>query len=227
MILTKEILEREHSAANYLPWVESLIAGVKEEEGGIEAIRLRKGLSKELILEALPIGYFASNHFRSSHKVLIRLRIGNQHFDATVTDQREKTSSIEYLEVTSTMVAGASDGYEDYLFRFHLHHQGMSGTGKISARGTEKSGRSVNLKRGMISQESVLKHERETVQDAIDRKLGIPYLPNTALVISFDDSFAFDRNDNISNLESVLTRMPINSVILAGSLLLVCTKVFS
>ena len=204
MILTKEMLEEEHSAAKYLPWVKSLIAAVKKADDGIEAVRLGIGLSKVLIEEALPIGTFASHHYCSSNDVFVSLKIGSQHFDATVRDKRVKKSPIKYLEVTSTMAMGASDGYDDYLLKHHLHHHGLSGTGTISHRGTKKSGIITNVDRGVICQEDVLKHERTTVQEAIDRKSKIPYPPNTALIIAFDDVFAFDRKDNIGNLESVL-----------------------
>ena len=204
MELTEEILQQAHSAKDYLNWTKTLISDFRSEENGIEQIRLRKGLAKQLMEEMLPIGRFAMNHFEASSDVIIELRLGNQHYDAIVKDKRTPKGSIEYIEVTGTNIVGASNGYEDYLFKHHLHHQGLSGTGKISAAGSKFKGLKTELQREMVSQAAVLEHEKQTIQEAIDRKSGIDYPAHTALVISFDDSFAFDRTDNIDNIMSVL-----------------------
>ena len=103
MIISKEILEQQKSAENYLPWAKSLIARVKDNEDGMESIRLRTGMSKVLMEETLPIGYFAKAHYRSSPDVLIKLKIGDQHYDALVKDKREHPSPIEKIEVTSSL----------------------------------------------------------------------------------------------------------------------------
>jgi len=206
MNISNEILEQEQSAENYLPWVKSLIARVKVNEGGTESIRLRTGLSKVVTEEALPIGYFTKSHYRKSPDVLIKLKIGNQHYDALVNDKRENPSPIERIEVTSSLSVGSSNGYEDYLFKLHLHTTGMSGTGDITSSGTKNTGLTTNLDRKMVSQQSVLEHEKKTIQEAINRKLKNTdhYETNTALVISFDDVFAFNKKENITNLENVL-----------------------
>jgi len=63
------------------------------------------------------------------------------------------------------------------------------------------------LDRNGVSQDDVLEHERKTIQDALDRKLNKGpdhYKQKTALLISFDDIFAFDRNDNIDNIQQVI-----------------------
>ena len=57
----------------------------------------------------------------------------------------------------------------------------------------------------MISQEEVLRRERDRVSKAIERKLGGSYPPNTLLLIGFDDIMSFDRRDNIQNLGRVLS----------------------
>jgi hypothetical protein len=54
-MLTRDLLEEIHSAAQYLSWVRALIARVKQEPDGLERIRLKRGLAKELMNEALPI----------------------------------------------------------------------------------------------------------------------------------------------------------------------------
>lgn len=204
MMLSKEILEQKHTAMEYMQWVEELIKKVKSVENGIELIRLREGLAKELMEEAFPVALFASHHYSCSPEVILGLKIGNQHFDAVVEDLRSIKSPIQYLEVTSTTVVGASNGREDYLFKHHLHYSGSGGTGKISHSRTKRKGLITNIERETVSQLDVLSHEKRTVNEAINRKLKSHYPENTALVISFDDRFAFDREENISNLQQVL-----------------------
>ena len=203
MILTKEMLEQSHTAKEYLQWVEHLIEVVKSEENGIELIRLRKGLCKELIEEALPIALFVSKYFDYSPDVIVRHKVGSQHFDATIKDKRRIKSSIKHIEVTGTTAVGTSNGHEDFLHRYHLHRTGEGGTGKISYSGTKKC-LVTSLERGMISQSDVLEHEKRVVTEAIDRKLKPHYPKNTALIISFDDRWSFDREDNIVNLQQVI-----------------------
>lgn len=203
MILSKDILEQQHTAMEYLQWVEDLIEKVKSQNG-VESVRLKDGLSKELMEEALPVALFASRHYDCSPDVNICLKVGSQHFDAVVEDNRNQQSPIKYLEVTSTTVVGANNGYEDYLFKYHLHHSGNGGTGKISHIGSKRNGLVTNLKREVVSQSDVLIHEKKTVIEAIERKLKPHYPDNTALIISFDDRFAFDRKDNIDNLQCAI-----------------------
>ncbi len=65
-----------------------------------ESFLLRKGLNKELLDEMVPIGYFCSHFFlEDPEQVDVSLLLGNQTFDARVSDRRQSTSGIEYLEV--------------------------------------------------------------------------------------------------------------------------------
>jgi len=209
MFLKQDDLERITSVQDFPSYIDDLIKRIQGLDGGIEAIRLRKGLVKNLIEEALPISRFVETHYGAEPNVYVQLKIGNQNYDAIIHDKRNNTENIEYLEVTLTTVVCASDGYEDYLFRWHLHQFGHSGTGKITNLGSKNKGMNVELERNGVSQEEVLNHERSTVKGAIERKLKEPghYPNNTALIISFDDSYSFDREDNQRNLREVLSRM--------------------
>lgn len=200
-VLTPEILEEWHTAADYLPWVKDLIAQVQSEPDGLKRIRLRRDLAKELMCEALPIGLFAASYFEASGQVRISLRVGNQNFDTLVEDRRSTSSAVEHIEVT---IAG--DGEEDYLRMCVLHERGeVSGLGRVTKTGTQRTGLTVTTANEMVSQQQVLTNESARVARAIERKLGKPYPDNTVLVLAFDDTMAFDRSDNISNLQAVLT----------------------
>lgn len=198
--LTQAILEEAHTAADYLQWVQSLIAQVKKESDGLERIRLRKDLAKELLDEAFPIGVMSSKYFDGSALVSIRLKVGNQSYDAVVSDARSESSAVQYIEVTM-----ATEGEDDYLRMRVLHEVGrVSGLGVVTKHGTKKSGLTINVGNEMVSQQEVLCRERVRVSQAIERKLGGSYPPNTLLLIGFDDTMSFDRSDNIKNLEAVL-----------------------
>lgn len=200
-VLTQAALEQTHTAAQYLPWVKDLIAKVRSERNGIERLRLRQGLAKELMNEALPLGVLAERYFDGSSQVNITLKVGNQNFDATVVDNRQGGSLVQYIEVT---IAG--DGEEDYLRMRLLHERGnVSVLGHITKSGTKRSTVNIEVSDEATSQAEVLRRERDRISRAIERKLGKPYPQNTMLLLALDDTMAFDRSDNIANIESALT----------------------
>jgi len=60
MTVSKEILEQEHSAENYLRWVKDLIARTNASENGLESIMLRTEISKQILEEALQLVFCES-----------------------------------------------------------------------------------------------------------------------------------------------------------------------
>lgn len=199
--LTPAVLEEPHTAAEYLQWVQNLIAQVKAEPDGIRRIRLREGLASQLMNEAFPIGLWASKYYGRSEQVSISLKIGSQTFDAIVSDGRSQGSSVEYVEVTM-----AYEGEDDFLRMCELHEKGkVSGLGSVTRSGTKRTGRTIDILMEAVSQAEVLRRERDRVGQAIKRKLGKKYPPNTLLLVGFDDTMAFDRQDNIENLENTIS----------------------
>lgn len=190
----------QHSAADYLGWIRSLVAQVKKEPDGLARIRLRIGLAKELMNEAFPIGLLAATFFGASDQVHLALKVGNQPYDATVSDLRPDGTAIQYIEVT---VAGEGEG--DYLRMLTLQERGhVSGLGRVTKSGTKKTGLNISIESAMVSQAEVLDRERNRIADAIERKLTKSYPPNTLLLVAFDDTMAFDRPDNISNIDATV-----------------------
>lgn len=198
--LTAEVLEQPHTAREYLPWVKGLAAAVRAESDGLRQIRLRVGLAKNLMEEALPIGLFASRFFCESDEVEIALKVGSQGYDAIVKDTRSNSSGIEHLEVTV-----ASEGETDYLRMLRLHETGFApGFGSIAKSGTKKTGFTVIVEQETVSQSEVLAIERRALLAAIDRKACKLYPENTVLVIAIDDTMSHDRPDNQAGIASVL-----------------------
>src|SRR3989338_556590 len=150
--LTKELLEEEKSAADYLSWVESPIAAVKLEPDGLRKIRYREGLAQELMYEALPIGLLAISFFEASEQVIIRLKVGSQPYDAEVIDGRQNCMTIRYLEVTMAL-----EGEDDYLRLKMLHETGeVSGLTKVQKTRDRKIGLQVQIPREAVSQQEAL-----------------------------------------------------------------------
>ena len=199
--LTREVLEEAHTAAEYLQWARALIARVREEHDGLERIRLRIGLAQELMNEVFPLGLLASKYFNGSDEVRIQLKIGNQNHDATVSDARDRGSSVEYVEVTL-----ASEGEDNYLRMRVLHKEGqVSGLGPVTKSGTQRTGLKIHVEPQAVSQAEVLQGEKNRVVQAIERKLGKSYPSNTLLLVGFNDEMAYDRPDNIAGLESAVS----------------------
>lgn len=200
-ILTHGLLEEQHTAADYLPWVKLLISLVKEEPDGLARIRQRVGLANELLNEAFPIGLLAATFFGASDQVRLALKVGSQPYDATVSDLRPNGTSIQYIEVT---VAG--EGEDDYLRMLTLQECGhVSGLGRVTKSGTKKTGLNITVESAMVSQTEVLDRERNSIAGAIERKLTKSYPPHTLLLVAFDDTMAFDRPDNISNIQTTVS----------------------
>jgi len=198
--LTNEILEESHTAKEYLLWAKGLVEQLKSKTNGLEMIRLRVGLAKELMNEAIPIGILASKYFDKSDEVRINLKIGSQNYDAVISDYRKQPSAVSFIEVTL-----AHEGEDQYLRMLHLHKKGeVSGLGRVIKRGTKKTGLDVKVGRELLSQAEVLQRERSLLIKAIEKKLEKKYPQNTLLLLAFDDVMAFDRKDNIQNLEDVI-----------------------
>lgn len=60
--LTEENLQQVRTVAEFLPLTESCIAQVGSTDEGKRSVRLRQGLTKPLVEEALPIGIFGTHH---------------------------------------------------------------------------------------------------------------------------------------------------------------------
>jgi hypothetical protein len=200
-VLTQQLLEEEHTADEYQKWVDSVIAKVQQEAGRLKRIRLREGLAKQLMNEADPIGILATKYFAASDQVRIRLRIGNQLYDAEVVDQRTNGSSVRYLEVTM-----AFEGEDDYLRMKALQETGeVAWLSKVIKPKVRKPGWKPIIPMEAISQNEVVLRETEKFKGAIERKVGKSYPVGTMLVIGFDDRMAFDHRENQESLASVIS----------------------
>lgn len=178
-IPTKEELETPRSAGNFLPWVEERLLKLGKTKDGKTALRLGHGLAKQLTEEAYAVGIFASVHFQKSPDVTIRYVVGNQSYDAAVTDNRLQKSPVEYVEVTQ-----AHEGRNFHLRMLYLEeHRHVSPIGEV----TEHEGR-ISVESQAISKKENLDTALQRIFKAAGRKAAKRYPDNTALVVAFEDS---------------------------------------
>lgn len=120
---TKRELEMPRSAKDFLSYVEGKIRNISINKADVWDYRLRKNrFYKALAEEMLPLGRFCKHYFRSSRRVTIKYKIGNQPYDAEVTDNRPNKSSIKYIEITQ-----AHKGEIEYLRMLVMRKLGWVG----------------------------------------------------------------------------------------------------
>jgi len=195
--VTKEELEIPRSAAQLLAWAQKKISSIGATDDGKKAIRLRKGLCKTLVEEALPLGIFCAHYFKASRCVNIQHIVGNQNYDAIVTDERLRKSPIKYLEVTQ-----AHEGENEHLRMIELERKGsVNVLGRVKKRGTKNTGITVEIENAAKSHADVVAAEKEKIRMAVERKACNSYPKGTGLIIVFDDYIGFRDQGDKENLK--------------------------
>src|SRR4030042_1896943 len=100
-------------------WVEWKINQIESTDKGERAIRLHIGLAKPLMEEVYPLAIFGLRKFGDTNQILMQPIIGNQSYDAVVTDLRSKPAHRNYLEITKS-----HEGENDDLRRLVFQEQG-------------------------------------------------------------------------------------------------------
>ena len=198
--LTAEELEKKRSAAELLPWVEDMLKELGSTEDGKAAGRFRRGLAKQLVEEALPLGIFAMHHYGASEEVSLQLVIGSQNHDAVITDQRSNPSPFSYVEITQ-----AHAGEEEHLRMLALGKHGhVNLLGPVTKTGTKATGIEVEVESVALSHQEVLERQLGLVEAAVLRKTQKKYPEGTALLVVFDDYVAVNCVEDTEILRSRL-----------------------
>lgn len=117
-LLTKTELERPRTPSELRLYIDSVAEKIGQDKQLINKHRLKDGLSREFIQELLPLSIYASWKYPDDN-ALFSLRIGNQPYDAIVTDLSNKFS--HKVEITWPI-----DGkYENQQVK-HLNKHGWS-----------------------------------------------------------------------------------------------------
>jgi hypothetical protein len=159
-----------------LPWVREAAERFNTKKLRAEA-RDGRHFSDVLMGEALPLALFANRYYKASADVIIQHVLGNQNYDATVTDSRPHPEPIEYLEVTTTLMS-----YADSLRLELMTAQGHAPAyGSVTAVGPKHNRTAIVAESIALEHSSIVAKHLQRVHTAVSKKAGKPYQPNTAL----------------------------------------------
>lgn len=185
--ITIKELEIPRSALTVKQWVDANIQRIGSTDEGKQAVRLREGLLKELIEEALPLGIFCDAYFDKSEMVTVTHKVGNQNYDVVVEDSRPQKTTLKYIEITQ-----AHEGEESHLRMLFLNKNGHANViGKVTKSGTKHKGINIEIENEAISHSVIFCRGAEMIRAAAIRKAGNIYPEHTGLVIVCDDYIAF------------------------------------
>jgi len=199
LMVTREELEAPRTAGEILAWVDSAGERFTATPELRAAARLGRYGAKELWGEARPIALFAHRYFDASPQVIIRHVIGNQNYDATVDDRRERPGAVRFIEVT------LSDQTRDDSIRMELLNRDghAPGTGPVRAEGPRRNRRVLEGRAEAVDHIASREQALGAVHEAITRKLGLQYPAGTALIVRIDDYLPFRNEEDLEELHTV------------------------
>jgi len=199
--ISVEELTQKRTPSELLSWVKWKMDQMGATDEGGRTLRLREGLAKQLMEEVYPLALFGWRRFGNTDQILMQPIIGNQSYDAIVTDLRSKPPCQSYVEITQS-----HEGESDYLRSLVLEQRGIVPMhSPVIKRGTKKTGRQVSIPLKAVSADEVAKKELEKIVDAAKRKAGKDYPINTSLIIVFDDGLFFQRAIDV-NLDAFVNK---------------------
>jgi len=187
-----EELAEKRTPSELHSWVERKIKQIGSTENGLRALRLHEGrLVKKLKEEVHPLALFGFRKFGNTDKILLQPNIGNQSYDAVVTDLRNKPASQSYVEITLS-----HEGESDYLRNVVLDSQGyVFSHSPVHKTGTRRTGRQVSILAEAFEVGEIASKELKKIE-------GKNYPINTSLIIVFEDDFSFRRCIDDSYLDT-------------------------
>ena len=197
-----EELTKKRAPTELLSWVIQKINQIESTDEGEKALRLREGLAKQLMEEVYPLALFGYRKFGNNDQILMQPVIGNQSYDAVVTDLRSKPASQSYVEITQS-----HEGENDYLRSLVLEEKGfVFMRSPVSKTGTKKTGRQISIPAKALSADEVARNELGKIVDAAKRKVGRNYPINTSLIIVFGDDWFFRQAINDAALDNFVKK---------------------
>jgi len=133
--------------------------------------------------------------------------IGNQPYDAVVTDLRTKPPTRSFIEITQS-----HEGRDNYLRRRELLEKGhvFPYAPVIKTRAKGKKGQAFSIPPEANSVEERVENERRRILAAAKGKEGKEYPPNTSLIIFFDDAPHFQDVMDNEKLDGFVSRDILN-----------------
>lgn len=218
-ILSKEELTKERTPPElWTWWTQKNDQIYYSGEKGRKGLRLHRGFefAKEFTEEVFPLAKFGIQKFGDTDQILIQPVIGDQNYDAVVTELRTQPASKSYLEITQS-----HEGEQEYLRNFVLLKEGsVFRFGKVTKTRT-RYGIQISQEPDGAEVEKAAEEDLERILDAAKKKIGKAYSANTSLLIFFDDTLHFPRVIDDARLDSFAREKILNLGFRFSSLYLV------
>ena len=95
-------LAKWRTPSELLAWVEAKLDQIGSTDAGERALRFGEGLAKQFVEEVYPLAIFGVHKFGNADRILLRSVIGNQAYDAEVTDTACDRRPLGYIEITQS-----------------------------------------------------------------------------------------------------------------------------
>jgi hypothetical protein len=214
-ILLREA-ELERTPPELARWTRVQLHRFGATDSGKSAIRLRKGAAKQFIEEVYPLSLWATRIYREREDVGCRSVLGNQRYDAIVTDRSKSPPQEMRLEIT----LGSSDYAEHLRMVYMEKHGAVPMIGEVTANGT-KTNRKIEVTFEWKAHGALVGKAYRQMQDAIERKTKKHYARGTLLLVMIEDVY-FELDSDFSDLDTELGRLveltnpPFTSIFVLG-----------
>lgn len=208
--VTHEELEKARTPEELSLWLDGKLRTIAQTEEGENAVRFRQGLCKQLIEEVYALNILGQHKYAHRDDIILKSVIGNQKFDALITDYSKKPPISKKLEITE-----ARSGEREYLQMIYLQKHGHAPCfGTIEKQGTKNTGISVTIRPEAQKHSISLDRAIDLVEVAIKRKLANDYEKGSRLLVMTEDVACFRDDCDRSGLMKMLTGRiaPINRV---------------
>jgi hypothetical protein len=219
--ISKNELTEERTPSELRSWVIEKTGEMGSTQQGRRVLRLQKGFAKQLMEEVLPLSIFGKQKYGDTDQVLLQPVIGNQHYDAVVTDRRTKPPTRSFIEITQS-----HEGRDNYLRRCQLLEKGYVSPYAPVIKTRTRKGWAFSIPSEADEVAVRVQNERQRILAAAKRKEGKHYSPNTSLVIFFDDAPSFQEVNDNERLDSFVTSSILNLDLRFSTLYLVGWDVF-
>jgi hypothetical protein len=195
--ISREELTKKRTPSELLNWVNWKRERIASTDEGERTLILHKGLAKQFEEEVYPLALFGLRKFGNTDQILMQPIIGNQSYDAVVTDLTSKPASRSYIEITQS-----HEGENDYLRRLVLGYRGFAFGHSLAIKKGIRKNRRVSIPPQVVSPSEVARDELRRIVDAARRKEAKDYQPNTSLIIVFEDDWFFRQAVDDSHLDT-------------------------
>jgi hypothetical protein len=215
--ISKNELTQERTPSELRSWVIEKTGEMGSTQQGRRVLRLQKGFAKQLMEEVLPLAIFGKHKYGDTDQVLLQPVIGNQHYDAVVTDLRTKPPTRSFIEITQS-----HEGRDNYLRRCQLLEKGYV----FPYAPVVKTREGFSIPAEANSVEVRVEDELQRILAVAKRKECKDYPAGTSLVLFFDDTPPFANVMDNDKLDAFVTGKILNLDLRFSTLYLVGRDVF-